>query len=243
MYSESGSHTLSNHPAGGGPPGRRWRAGAFGVLWLAAILFSTADAARAGDITALVVDAKGQPLKNAVVYAIPVSGKVAPPEKGKTALVDQIRKEFIPMVVAAQTGTAVYFPNNDNIHHHVYSLSPAKTFELPLYLGAPPNPVVFDKPGIAALGCNIHDWMLAYVVVVDTPHFAITGQDGKGAIRDVPPGAYTLLAWHYMMKGEPESRAIGVQVASGDQEKRFALDLKPVFPIRRAPSLPGGGYR
>lgn len=237
MYSESASHTRSD---------RRWGRGsacALGAAWLAALLFSGAAPARAAGISVVVVDAKGAPLRNAVVYAKPVAGKVSPPEKGKTALVDQMHKEFIPIVVAAQTGTAVYFPNNDNIHHHVYSLSPAKTFELPLYLGAPPNPVIFDKPGIAALGCNIHDWMLAYVVVVDTPYYTITDQEGKGVIGDLPAGAYTLLPWHYMMKGEPETRAMNVQAPDGGQRIKFILDLKPVFPIRRAPSLPGGGYR
>lgn len=79
-------------------------------------------------------------------------------------------------------GTRVTFPNRDNIRHHVYSFSSAKKFELPLYIGTPAAPVVFDKPGVVALGCNIHDWMLAYIYVLTTPHFAKTAADGKARL-------------------------------------------------------------
>src|SRR5256885_12704347 len=80
----------------------------------------------------------------------------------KHAVVDQRDKQFVPYVTAVQVGTAVIFPNSDNIRHHVYSFSPAKKFELPLYSGVPAGPVGFDKVGVMPLGCNIHHWMIPY---------------------------------------------------------------------------------
>jgi plastocyanin len=108
----------------------------------------------------------------------------------------QANKTFMPAVSVVPVGTAVNFPNRDTVRHHVYSFSPAKRFEIKLYVGTPAQPVVFDQPGIAVLGCNIHDTMAAWVVVVDTPHFAKTGADGQASLPDVPPGSYRLRAWH-----------------------------------------------
>jgi hypothetical protein len=101
----------------------------------------------------------------------------------------QADKQFTPAVTVVTVGSAVSFPNRDTVRHHVYSFSPAKTFELKLYIGTPANPVVFDKPGIAVLGCNIHDTMAAWVVVVDTPHHGLTAASGRVRLADVPPGS------------------------------------------------------
>src|SRR5207302_1290602 len=98
-------------------------------------------------------------------------------------------------VTAVQVGTAVMFPNKDNIRHHVYSFSPAKKFELPLYAGIPAEPVVFDKEGIVTLGCNIHDWMVAYVAVLPTPYFQVTGREGRALFSDLRAGQYTVEVW------------------------------------------------
>ena len=208
-----------------------------------AFLFCFGQPANAGEITVKVVDAKNNPLRGSVIYAMPATGKSPAVEKGKMAMMDQINKEFIPIIMAVQTGTAVSFPNNDNIHHHVYSISSAKKFELPLYIGSPHNSMVFDKPGIVALGCNIHDWMLAYIIVVDTPYFTVTGEDGMGRIKDIPNGNYRLTAWHYRMKGAPEATAVDAQVSSDGYEKTFTINLKPEFRIQRAPSISGRSYR
>ena len=92
----------------------------------------------------------------------------------RDAVVDQVDKEFTPKVNAILVGTSVIFPNHDNVRHQVYSFSPAKRFELPLYAGVPAQPVVFDTPGVVVLGCNIHDWMVGYVYVSESPYFAKT---------------------------------------------------------------------
>jgi hypothetical protein len=93
-------------------------------------------------------------------------------------------------------GTAVDFPNRDTVRHHVYSFSPAKRFELKLYVGKPEAPVVFDRPGIAVLGCNVHDQMAAWVVIVETPWFARSDAQGRARLADVPAGRHQLRTWH-----------------------------------------------
>lgn len=126
----------------------------------------------------------------------------------------------------------------------MYSLSPAKKFELPLYAGVPANPVVFDKAGFVTLGCNIHDWMVAYVAVLPTPYFRVTGGDGRAVLKSLPAGRYTVQVWHPSLKGAPESLAQNVQIGEGAATPlHFALDLKPDFRANRAPEMSTGGYR
>jgi plastocyanin len=243
IFSGWESLMLTDERRAGNSAGLSSQALVCGVLLFTAFLFYFGAPANAGEINVKVVDAKNNPLKGSVIYATPAAGKAPAVEKGKTAMMDQLNKEFIPIIMAVQTGTAVSFPNNDNIHHHVYSISPAKKFELPLYKGSPANSMVFDKPGTVALGCNIHDWMLAYIIVVDTPYFTVTGEDGKGKTNDIPNGNYKLMAWHYRMKGAPEATAVDAQVSSDSFEKTFTINLKPEFRIQRAPSISGRSYR
>ena len=191
------------------------------TILLLGIVANTALAA-AASINVTAADKNNAALNDAVIYAMPVSGNVAPPKRG--GIVDQVDKEFQPYVTAVQTGTAVSFPNKDNIRHHVYSFSPAKTFELRLYSGSPSKPVVFDKPGAVVLGCNIHDWMLAYVYVVDTPYFATTAKGGA-RIDGIPAGEYELRAWHPQLRGAPPSQRL--TVGALDSAHRIALDLGP----------------
>jgi hypothetical protein len=103
-------------------------------------------------------------------------------------------------VLVIQTGTSVNFPNFDTVRHHVYSFSPIKVFETKLYSGTPSEPTIFDKPGIAALGCNIHDRMSAHIVVVDTALFAKTDASGMARFADLPAGEHQLKAWFSGMK-------------------------------------------
>ena len=198
------------------------------ILCRAALLGLVGTALLAGVATAATLqvnltDKSGAPLADAVVYATPVGGK--PPSKTPgTVDIDQIKRTFVPKVTILQTGTAVNFPNKDNIEHDVYSFSPAKTFELKLYSGVPAHPVIFDKPGLVTLGCNIHDQMIAYVMVVDTPFFAKATAAGIARIDGLPPGDYDLKAWHYQM---PDGAALPSRRVSisGDQTIKFPLDV------------------
>src|SRR5689334_3709549 len=130
-------------------------------FWMTGRVYAAlATSLSAATIVVDVRDPKAAPLGDAVVYAVP-EGREAP-AGARTAVIDQKNKTFVPHVLPVQAGTAVKFPNSDDIQHQVYSFSPAKTFNLPLYKGTPANPIVFDTPGVVTLGCNIHDTMSAY---------------------------------------------------------------------------------
>src|SRR5438552_13430770 len=195
----------------------------------------------AGWLEVIVKDDKGRPGPYAVAYAVAAGAASAAPKK--QAVVDQRDKQFVPYVTAVQVGTAVIFPNSDNIRHHVYSFSPAKKFELPLYSGVPAEPVVFDKVGFVTLGCNIHDWMIAYVAVLPTPFFQVTGNDGRAVLKDLPPGHYTVETWHPALKGQPEALAQNLDLGVGANDLSFTLPLQADVRAQRAPRLTTGRYR
>ncbi|HSH72618.1 MAG TPA: methylamine utilization protein [Methylophilaceae bacterium] len=163
-------------------------------LWVIFSLGMVANA-WAGELTIQVNDMAGAPISDAVVYA-EANNKV-PGQPVGTAAIEQKNRQFMPLVTVIQTGSSITFPNKDTVRHHVYSFSPTKTFELKLYSGVPTVPVVFDKPGTVVLGCNIHDQMLAFVHVVDTPYFGKTDASGKVKLSDLPNGQYVVKAWHY----------------------------------------------
>jgi len=202
------------------------------------LLVCVTASAGAGNIVIAVKDGGGAPVKDAVVYALPVSGK-APGAKAR-AVVAQHDKQFVPYVSAIQVGSPVQFPNQDSVKHHLYSFSPTKKFEVPLYSGTPPNPIVFDRPGVVTLGCNIHDWMIGYILVVPTPWFTVTGADGEAKLHDLPAGMYDLEIWQPRLR-DPSSRPH--QRAAVDTNISFQLDLKPDFRLRRSPADSSDGYR
>jgi plastocyanin len=215
-----------------------------GGLGLALLVWSAAPApARAEPLDALVLDERGEPVQDAVVYALPMGAEtrhLAPPG---TVEIDQVNKEYVPYLTAIRVGTRVRFPNHDQIRHHVYSFSAAKTFEIPLYKGTPPDPVVFDKPGEVVLGCNIHDWMRAYVFVSETPYFAVTDADGAARL-DLPAGEYAVQVWHPELAGEPEATRQDLRVGGGEPLRlRFSIEQKRVWRPRRAPSMDDPSYR
>ncbi|MGZ4983510.1 MAG: hypothetical protein ACXV9Q_05380, partial [Chthoniobacterales bacterium] len=122
--------------------------------------------------------------------------------------------------------------------HHVYSFSPAKRFELPLYAGIPAEPVLFDKEGIVTLGCNIHDWMLAYIAVLRTPYFQVTPEEGRASLKNLPAASYRVEIWQPRMKASPEQLAQTVELSGTEnKELTFHLDLKPDWRSRKAPAL------
>jgi plastocyanin len=137
----------------------------------------------------------GKPLAEAVAFLESAAAKAAAKPAAGVEIA-QADKRFAPRVTVVTAGSAVSFPNRDKVRHHVYSFSPVKNFELKLYAGTPANPVVFDRAGIAVLGCNIHDSMIAWVVVVETPFHGQSAADGRIRLADVPPGSYRLRLWH-----------------------------------------------
>jgi plastocyanin len=149
------------------------------------------------------------------------------------AVMDQVNSEFEPRVLAVAVGSEISFPNSDKTRHHVYSFSPAKRFELPLYSGTTIDPVRFEQAGVVTVGCNIHDWMVGFIIVLDTPYRAVT--DAQGRVRiDLPAGAYTLQVWHERLS---ESDAVGaqrpVEIVAGDNPPiELSLPLQPPPPAR-----------
>jgi plastocyanin len=169
------------------------------VVGSAGLLAALAAASHcsAATLAISVVDDDGKPIADVAVYATAQGAGAVASSSGlpPKAIMDQQNHQFVPHMLVVQAGTEVTFPNGDNVSHHVYSFSPTKTFELGLYKGNVYPPVTFEEPGIVVLGCNIHDSMLAYVRVVDTPYFAVTNAEGVARIEGVSNGDYAVEAW------------------------------------------------
>jgi len=184
-----------------------------------------------------LLDHKDKPLHNAVVTFKPLNNETSS-IKTEPVSIAQVNKEFVPEVSVVRVGTAINFPNQDSISHHVYSFSKAKTFDLPLYQGTPSEPVIFDTPGLVTLGCNIHDWMRAYVVVVDTPYYKISDANGDVSLGDIPDGDYRLEVWH------PRQRKLYSQAVTINAQfaREIKIRVKPQFRSRRHSSGRSNGY-
>lgn len=192
---------------------------------LVAALLTMAGAACAATLEVRVRDAAGQPVADAAVVAMPAGGP-AEVRGTRSIEIEQVDREFVPYVTVVQTGTTASFPNRDPIMHHVYSFSPPRPFEIKLYSGRSPTEVLFDKPGVVTLGCNIHDWMIGYVLVVSTPHFAKSDASGVARLRDLPAGAYELRAWHPRQRAGAAPQTLAVAAADA-ATAGFVVDVTP----------------
>jgi plastocyanin len=163
-------------------------------LALLAALFMTQSStvALARTIAVEVVGPDGDPVADVVVYATYNAGRRE--TSSASAVMDQVDTRFVPHILAVQKGTSVEFPNSDVVAHHVYSFSKPNEFVLSLYKGDPHDPITFEHDGIVTLGCNIHDDMLAYIVVVDTDAFGKT--DAGGTLNLVIDDNATNIAVH-----------------------------------------------
>jgi len=185
-----------------------------------------ASGAEARTVTGQVLGQDGKPIAHAVVFVQePVS--LPPAEAAPPAIMDQFNKTFVPEVLPITVGTQVRFPNRDQIRHHVYSFSRPKRFELPLYKGEDAPPVLFDKPGVVKIGCNIHDWMSAVILVLPNDRFAVTKEDGTFRLPSLDAGAYTITAWHVQSRDKTEDIAQHVEIGSSDPQLTFKLSLAP----------------
>jgi plastocyanin len=201
---------------------------------LALALFATLPA-RAGELALGFATGAGAPIANAVVTVRPEGGG-----RGRTLagpfVMAQKDMQFQPFVLIVPVGAEVSFPNLDPVHHHVYSFSKAKTFELKLYGRDETRRVRFDRPGVVALGCNIHDDMSAFILVVDTPFAAKSAANGQALVRDLPAGPATVTVWHPYLKtpGNEITREVTIP-AAGAARLALSGDL-------RSPRLRRGGY-
>lgn len=174
-----------------------------------------------------VVDAAGKPVKDAVVTFYPSLGARAPRAAGHY-VISQQNLQFHPFLTIVPVGADISFPNLDNTKHHVYSFSPAKRFELKLFAKDQSRTVHFDKAGVVALGCNIHDQMSAFIVVTDSVWTARTNAQGVAEFGDAPSGPGRVLVWHPYLRAPNGT----IQQALGPSQHSvsFQVRLRPPPP-------------
>lgn len=194
--------------------------------------FASANPGKMSEVEVAVVDAKGAPVPEAVVFVYEAKGGPfkAPAEP---YVMDQINKDFLPRTLPVLVGSTVRFPNKDGIHHHLYSFSPTKSFELPLYKGDAPKTVTFEKEGTISVGCNIHDWMRGVIIVLQNPYFTLTDAKGRATLS-VPEGeAVELAVFHGRQKGSVDATLKKIPAtAEGRPKVEWKIELKPA-PKRR----------
>jgi plastocyanin len=193
-------------------------------------LANLAAAARAATLVIHVLSADGHALPGAVVTVRPLDAPArhAAPQR---AVMDQVNRAFEPDLLVIPVGSTIEFPNSDSVSHQIYSFSPPKRFQLPLYRGKPYPPVLFDQAGIVTLGCNIHDQMLAYVLVTDAPYFGRTDAGGAWS-AEVTRGQYRVTLWHPRLRDEGADLERQLTVNDTD---RAELTLRLVRPLQPAP--------
>jgi plastocyanin len=200
--------------------------------------------AQTAEIAATITDQQGRPVVDAVLVAVPVDGNMRSRERSRAGSINQVDKEFLPRVTIVPVGASVTFPNHDDVRHQVYSFSPAKRFELPLYAGVPAQPIIFDKPGVVVLGCNIHDWMVGYVYVSESPFFAKTGKDGKAILTELRLRAYLVRVWHPQLEISEEATQKTIDVSRDRRiEAAWTVKLKQEVRVRRAPTAARAGTK
>jgi plastocyanin len=204
-------------------------------LFALALALGAAGRAWSADLKVLVVNARHQPDADAVVMVRPAAGGARGPIRFPWPMtVEQRDMRFRPFVLVAPVGADVAFPNHDPFQHHVYSFSPAKAFELKLYGHDETRRVRFDKAGVVALGCNIHDDMTGFIRVVDTPYAVKTDARGAAVVHGLPEGAARLAVWHPYIRGGRDLER-NLVVGPGGASLTVTVDV-------RAAPMPHGDY-
>ncbi len=193
---------------------------------------SFASSAWAADVTLSFVDGEGADVQDVIATLTSPESKGTGVPEPVEAEVNQYRQSFDPLVMTVPVNSDVRFRNSDTFAHHVYSFSKAKAFEHRQPTRGVTDPIKLDSPGLIALGCNIHDHMLAYIYVSDTPFYGLSGKDGVTQMQDVPDGDYLLTIWHPRLKGKTIEKTI--TVTGETVELRETLDLKPPRKVKKS---------
>jgi plastocyanin len=211
-------------------PVREIRKPAFAVLLL--MLTGIGRVAGAGTIEVTVLDRDGNPVPDVAVFVEATEHPGYPATTKAIAVMDQYDRRFVPHLLVVQTGTSVEFPNSDTIAHHVYSFSHPNHFKLPIYKGDAHPPVTFDDSGIVILGCNIHDNMLGYILVVDTPAFAKTDADGRAVLDTGLTGDGSVSVWSPRIRDDLDALKVAVRAddAPAALTVQLAKSLRPAHP-------------
>ena len=192
--------------------------------------------ALAADLSVLVLSQKSQPVADSYIELYSASLPPPPPQK---AIIDQVNKEFVPLSSAVSVGSIVTFPNSDNIHHQIYSFSKIQSFDLPLYESSHTQEITFTKGGIVQMGCNIHDWMLSFLYVYESPFFAQSNAQGLVTFTDVPPGEYELRIWSPLLKNNQKIITQNITITDNQQ---ITQTIKVRKKIRRKPRIENTSY-
>jgi plastocyanin len=204
-----------------------------GLLILAAGLCLAAPLA-AAPLSVRVVDSSGRPVRDAVVTVYPAGAAARPARSGGRFTVSQKSLQFHPFLTIVPVGADVSFPNFDPTKHHVYSFSAAKRFELKLFARDQSRTVHFDRAGVVALGCNIHDAMSAFIVVTDSLWTAHTDARGMAVFGDAPNAPARVTVWHPYLRAP--GGIVQSNLAAGQRGANFSIRLRP------PPAMPMADY-
>jgi len=202
------------------------------LVWVLAFVGPLAAAtANAAGLNVRIVDQHGTPVADAVVTVVPegATARSGPAPTPETRVIDQKNLMFMPYIEVFRPGDSVVFRNSDNTRHHVYSFSPVKAFEFVLTPGQSSAPLMLDKNGVVAVGCNIHDRMIAYLYISDAPWIAHSGPDGKVTFDSLPAGPYDVRVWQPRLRpNKPDLAQTATVLGNADpQTLTFTLSLLP----------------
>jgi plastocyanin len=161
--------------------------------------------------------------RRSVVYLDPAPRAAFDTREEPQARMDQRNETFVPHVLAIVAGTAVDFPNSDHTYHNVFSLSKTKSFDLGRYAVGRSKTIRFDRPGIVRVFCDIHSHMSAFILVFAHRYFAVTDDEGRYRLPNVPAGSYTLTVWNETVHGDAPRRAIAIAPEGGDIDADFTI--------------------
>jgi plastocyanin len=171
-------------------------------LWASLIL--AVVSAEAAELDVTVLDRYGRPVPNVAVFVHSEPDENPPLAVANPAVMNLIDMRFVPHMLVVQTGTRVQFPNSDVVAHHVYSFSSPNNFVLPMFRRNMTPHVDFDDAGVVAIGCNLHDQMVGYILVVDSPAFGTTGADGTTRLIAENPHGLSVSIWSPKMQRNDE---------------------------------------
>ncbi len=198
---------------------------------LGSFLVLAAAAASANQLDVRVTDRHGAAVTDVVVSVVPQAGQAAPALHGQAPVsrtIDQVALQFVPYLQVLRPGDKIIFRNSDKTRHHVYSFSPVKAFQFMLVPGQSSPALELDKPGVIAVGCNIHDRMIAYLFVSDAPWVVRAGADGRAVVRDLPAGSYSVRVWQPRLRGKGTvTQDLVFQGSSDTRALEFKVALSP----------------
>jgi plastocyanin len=197
------------------------------ILLCWAVSVNAVESHEQPDQAVFVTDIAGNPVADAVVWLAIAEEPAQHPDKSAAIVVDQMDKQFLPQLSVIRVGDEVIFPNSDSVSHHVYSFSQPNSFELPLYRGGETPRVRFEHAGIVTLGCNIHDAMLGYILVLDTTEFAITDKDGVARFYHLPAADVDIQIWSPRLDAKKALLAERIESVTALLSVRAPLRLQP----------------